>query len=49
MMTGAVKGNPEATARSPVRVGSLSLTKTDHDSLYGRRWRMERRSCTGPR
>ena len=44
MMTDMVKGNPEETARSPIQVGSLSLTKTDHASLYGKRCRMERRS-----
>ena len=44
MMTDTMKGNPEESARSLIGVGSLSLTKTDHAGLYGRRCRIERRS-----
>ena len=44
MMTDMMKGNPEESARSLIGVGSLSFTKTDHASLYGRRCRIERSS-----
>ena len=30
MMTHTMRGNREESARSPIGVGSLSLTKTDH-------------------
>ena len=44
MMTDMMKGNQEVSVRSPIGVGSLSLTKIDHAGLYGRRCQIERRS-----